>query len=131
MDDMAIDNNKFIKINLDLVNFNSNNNETKLKYDKLYQLSKSKMTNFGNEISNFKLKEFLIKHYVINNLDISENTKEDNLLDIIVSDNVSEDVYIDEVIENPKTGYSYNLFSILMFSILLPFGIFLSIKKIK
>ena len=79
----------FLDVDLDKINFKSKNKSTNLKYNKLYKLSKSKMTNFGKEISNFKLK----KIYGANNFNevLSYQENYDNFLKLVVD--VSESLY--------------------------------------
>lgn len=80
---------KFINVNFDSIKFNSNDKDTNLKYNKLCELSKSKMTNFGSKVSNFNLKQT----YGANNFNdvLSYQENYDNFLKLIVE--VSENLY--------------------------------------
>jgi len=85
-----------------------------------------------DDINIDKIEDNIINDEIIkeetNNEDIIEDN---NFNDIVLDDILNDDNYLDETCDNPKTGYSYNLFNVLIFFILLPFVGIISLKNIK
>lgn len=84
-----------------------------------------------------KVEDNIILDEIIKDNNNSDIVKEDILIDnnVIeknpIDNNINDKTYVDEVCDNPKTGYSYSLYSVLIFVVLLSFVIVVSIKNKK